>query len=313
MRIHEINETNAIAAPPPPPDSSVLLIAGLSAHVVTAAALACCCACCGTGAFLALLLKRRRRLRKVAYQHELSVQQARQVQQVFSLFDTDGSGSIDGKELHLAMRALGLSPSKEETRRISSLYDQDGSSTIDFEEFLQLMKARFAEAGAADPAEATVAHEVEAAEVAETEAVKDAAEDETENDTTEEAAGVVKTPLTRHETVMTPRSATSYLSHLRHLRAASHAHVQPWEENGPGDGGKAGVQASRSAHAEWSSPTEAADEVRQWLKSDGWRTPALGSAETALEQVEQVAEARATDAVGSASSKAKRARMADGC
>ena len=46
-----------------------------------------------------------------------------------------------------------------------------------------------------------------------------------------EVAGVVRVPSTiRHEAAMTPRSATSYLSHLRHLRAAPHASVHPWED-----------------------------------------------------------------------------------
>ena len=47
-----------------------------------------------------------------------------------------------------------------------------------------------------------------------------------------EVAGVVRgnDPLARHEAAMTPRSATSYLRHLRHLRAAPHASVHPWED-----------------------------------------------------------------------------------
>ena len=34
--------------------------------------------------------------------------------QAFDLFDTDGSGEIDAKELKVAMRALGFEPKKEE-------------------------------------------------------------------------------------------------------------------------------------------------------------------------------------------------------
>jgi hypothetical protein len=81
------------------------------------------------------------------------------------------------------------------------------------------------EAGAADPAGATGEHTPEAAEASEVaEAVAAARE-----------AGVVhlrphlRPPLTRHEpeAAMTPRSATSYLGHLRRLRAAPHACVHP--------------------------------------------------------------------------------------
>merc|ERR1712195_451275 len=55
---------------------------------------------------------------------------------------TDGSGTIDAKELKVAMRALGLDAKKDEIRRMINDIDKDGSGTIDFNEFLNMMTAR---------------------------------------------------------------------------------------------------------------------------------------------------------------------------
>ena len=38
--------------------------------------------------------------------------------EAFDLFDTDGSGRIDAKELKVAMRALGFEPRKEEIKKM---------------------------------------------------------------------------------------------------------------------------------------------------------------------------------------------------
>merc|ERR1711918_266655 len=53
--------------------------------------------------------------------------------------DTDGSGSIDSKELKVAMRALGFESKKEEIQKMISDVDDDGSGTIGYEEFLKMM------------------------------------------------------------------------------------------------------------------------------------------------------------------------------
>ena len=56
-----------------------------------------------------------------------------------------GSGSIDAKELKVAMRALGFEPKKEEIKKMISDIDKDGSGTIDFSEFLEMMTAKMSE------------------------------------------------------------------------------------------------------------------------------------------------------------------------
>ena len=49
-------------------------------------------------------------------QKELTEEQKQEIKEAFDLFDTAGSGSIDAKELKVAMRALGFEPKKEEIR-----------------------------------------------------------------------------------------------------------------------------------------------------------------------------------------------------
>merc|ERR1712146_707898 len=71
----------------------------------------------------------------------LTDDQIQEIREAFDLFDTDGSGTIDAKELKVAMRALGLDAKKDEIRRMINDID-NGSGTIDFNEFLNMMTAR---------------------------------------------------------------------------------------------------------------------------------------------------------------------------
>jgi len=50
------------------------------------------------------------------FRQELSEKEKEEIQEAFELFDTDGSGSIDVKELKVALRALGLEPQKEDVK-----------------------------------------------------------------------------------------------------------------------------------------------------------------------------------------------------
>jgi len=43
------------------------------------------------------------------------------------LFDADGSGTIDVKELKVAMRALGFEPKKEEIKKMIADIDKEGA------------------------------------------------------------------------------------------------------------------------------------------------------------------------------------------
>ena len=75
----------------------------------------------------------------------LTEEQMQEIREAFDLFDTDGSGSIDAKELKVAMRALGFEPKKEEIKKMIADIDTDGSGTIDFNEFLEMMTAKMSE------------------------------------------------------------------------------------------------------------------------------------------------------------------------
>ncbi|KAI8114414.1 hypothetical protein M9434_002538 [Picochlorum sp. BPE23] len=75
----------------------------------------------------------------------LTEEQRQEIREAFDLFDTDGSGSIDAKELKVAMRALGFEPMKEEVKKMISDVDTDGSGTIGFDDFMALMTAKMAE------------------------------------------------------------------------------------------------------------------------------------------------------------------------
>merc|ERR1712232_1069366 len=70
---------------------------------------------------------------------ELTPEQQNEIKEAFELFDTDGSGSIDTKELKVAMRALGFEPKQEEIAKMIGDVDDDGSGTIEYPEFLKMM------------------------------------------------------------------------------------------------------------------------------------------------------------------------------
>ncbi len=56
-----------------------------------------------------------------------------------------GAGTIDAKELKVAMRALGFDPKKEEIKKMISDIDKDGNGTIDYSEFLEMMTTKMSE------------------------------------------------------------------------------------------------------------------------------------------------------------------------
>uniref|UniRef100_A0A8D2NIZ6 EF-hand domain-containing protein n=1 Tax=Zonotrichia albicollis TaxID=44394 RepID=A0A8D2NIZ6_ZONAL len=66
-------------------------------------------------------------LKKSGLKPELTEEQKQEIREAFDLFDTDGSGSIDIKELKVAMRALGFEPKKEEIKKMIADIDKEGS------------------------------------------------------------------------------------------------------------------------------------------------------------------------------------------
>lgn len=83
--------------------------------------------------------------RKVGPKPELTEDQKQEVREAFDLFDSDGSGTIDVKELKVAMRALGFEPRKEEMKKMISEVDKEGTGKISFNDFLAVMTQKMAE------------------------------------------------------------------------------------------------------------------------------------------------------------------------
>jgi len=61
------------------------------------------------------------------------------IKEAFDLFDTDGSGEIDSKEMKVAMKALGFEPRNDEIEAMLAEGDDDGSGTMAYEEFEKMM------------------------------------------------------------------------------------------------------------------------------------------------------------------------------
>ncbi|OAY66029.1 Caltractin [Ananas comosus] len=75
----------------------------------------------------------------------ISQQKRQEIKEAFDLFDIDGSGTIDGKELNVAMRALGFEMTEEQINQMIADVDKDGSGAIDFDEFVYMMTTKIGE------------------------------------------------------------------------------------------------------------------------------------------------------------------------
>jgi hypothetical protein len=65
--------------------------------------------------------------REVAARPGIPDWQMQELREAFDLFDTDGSGTIETKELQVALRALGFDSKKEKVRKMIADIDLDGS------------------------------------------------------------------------------------------------------------------------------------------------------------------------------------------
>ena len=68
---------------------------------------------------------------------ELPPEKLDSIREVFNLFDLDGSGNIDVKELVQVFGTLGQEISELEARELISELDQDGDGELSFEEFAE--------------------------------------------------------------------------------------------------------------------------------------------------------------------------------
>ena len=77
--------------------------------------------------------------------NELTEEQKQEIKEAFDLFDTEGKGEIDIKELKVAMRALGFEPKKDEVRKIIQEVDRDGEGVIRFNDFFEILGQKVSE------------------------------------------------------------------------------------------------------------------------------------------------------------------------
>mmetsp|Transcript_69133 Transcript_69133/g.108216 ORF Transcript_69133/g.108216 Transcript_69133/m.108216 type:complete len:174 (+) Transcript_69133:66-587(+) len=99
--------------------------------------------------------KDKKEKKKVRARHrtELKDEQKAEIKEAFDLFDQDGTGTIEAKELKVALRALGFEPKKEELKKLVSDLDKSGQASgqqrqegyLDFNEFLEIMTAKMSE------------------------------------------------------------------------------------------------------------------------------------------------------------------------
>merc|ERR1711937_843424 len=93
--------------------------------------------CCSSFVLRAMAMRRLGGGKKAK---ELTEEQKNEIKEAFDLFDTDGSGSIDSKELKVAMRALGFEPKKEEIAKMITDVDDDESGKISFKNLKRVAK-----------------------------------------------------------------------------------------------------------------------------------------------------------------------------
>lgn len=76
---------------------------------------------------------------------ELSEEQIEEFKEAFSLFDPEGQGHIQTKELGTVLRSLGIHTTDEEKNEFIEKYDPNSESVIYFKDFLEILITKIAE------------------------------------------------------------------------------------------------------------------------------------------------------------------------
>ena len=71
----------------------------------------------------------------------LSEEEIEEIREAFNLFDTDGSGTIDPREIKVAMQSLGFEAKNQTIYVLIGEVDRYGCGCIPFEVFLDLMSS----------------------------------------------------------------------------------------------------------------------------------------------------------------------------
>ena len=83
--------------------------------------------------------------KKNPYKQELSEAQKNEIKEAFDMFDTAGFGVIEAKELKVALRALGFTPTKEEIKKLIAESGEGDSMRVDFQQFLEILILKMSE------------------------------------------------------------------------------------------------------------------------------------------------------------------------
>ena len=99
--------------------------------------------------------KNKERLEQAVYKFKFTKEQNRDLQTAFEIFDKDGTGNIDIKDLKVILRALEFEPQEDEIKKLLSTINRSddeennkkgfSTNTIDFEEFKKIMNNKLRE------------------------------------------------------------------------------------------------------------------------------------------------------------------------
>jgi len=84
-------------------------------------------------------VKLQARVKEIMKTEEVTAERLLSYREIFSLFDADDSGEVDDTELLLAMRAIGLTPTRNQVNGMMLEVDSDNNGAIDFAEFVHFM------------------------------------------------------------------------------------------------------------------------------------------------------------------------------
>merc|ERR1719183_512206 len=81
--------------------------------------------------------------RKLTYDKPgLTEDEVDEIREAFHLFDTDGSGTIDPRELKAAMQSLGFDSKNPTVYQMIAELDREVTGSIDFEDFLDAITTK---------------------------------------------------------------------------------------------------------------------------------------------------------------------------
>ena len=68
-----------------------------------------------------------------------------EIKEAFDLFDSDGSGTVEPREMKSAMQSLGFEAKGSTMFHVITELDKDGSGAIDFDEFIGMMVSKLSD------------------------------------------------------------------------------------------------------------------------------------------------------------------------